>query len=54
MNMKPGKPAPYTAPKKVYQPPQLVVFGKIHTIVTGGSGVIVEGQLMLLMSRQRP
>jgi hypothetical protein len=52
MNRKPRKPAPYTEARKAYRPPQLVVFGKIHTIVTGGSGDKVDGRAMIALMRR--
>jgi hypothetical protein len=37
-------------PRKRYRPPRLIAFGKIHTLVAGGSGAMTEGRLMLIMS----
>ena len=52
MNIKTDKPASSNLPKKVYQPPRLVTFGKLNSIVTGGSGVDTEGKMMTSMMRR--
>ena len=52
MNRKSGKQALPKRPRRIYQPPRLVAFGKLHSIVAAGSGTNVEGMLMISTMRR--
>ena len=55
-SMKAGKAALLAQPRKTYQSPRLVTFGKLHAIVGGGSMGFTEGTMCMIfcMDRQRP
>jgi hypothetical protein len=52
MSEKTGNKLLQTNPRKCYRPPRLMAFGKIHTIVAAGSGTMLEGFVMFLMTRR--
>jgi len=52
MNIKSDKPGLPNLPKKDYQPPRLVIFGKLNSIVTGGSAGDTEGMKMTNQMRR--
>ncbi len=53
MNIKTANdPASSNPPRKIYQPPRLVTFGKLSAIVTGGSSGTLEGMRMTSQTRR--
>ena len=52
MNIKSDKPGLPNLPKRSYQAPRLVIFGKLRSIVTGGSAGDLEGMKMTNQMRR--